>query len=356
MTIGVPAPGVEFSAERAEIMDAYLAALRLDNSVLTASGVVEELIAQVNSVLDDVVGRILAAEGPDSMEPAGTSRLLAFDIGTSRAQRGIHPVESLRAATTLFETTLPVLIRRFAPNDGLGAMRISRILHESIMDRVALASLSYVKLLLDKLQASRREERVRIARELHDRVLHSMGLTLQQLDLYRHAALNGQPNLAKIDAAIGSLAEAVRSVQQLTAELRRSIGNGGLEPALRAYMRENVPDRITVTLTVRGDCKGLPADIAEELYLIVREAARNAVKHADPTNLVLRVDVDNAVVNATVTDDGAGFDPTDRDRFGGGLPSMQERAQLLNGRITMTSQVGSGTTVEVSVPLPDSFR
>jgi signal transduction histidine kinase len=338
-------------ADRAEIVAAFLATLRGVDSPLLAPELEAGLVAQVNAIVDDVVARLSPSALVDD-----SSQLLALEIGTSRAHRGIHPAESLRAATALFEIMLPVLVRRHADGDAMATMRISRILHESIMERVGMASLSYVTLLLDKLQASRREERVRIARELHDRVLHSMGLTLQQLDLFRHLARTGEPPLAKIDAAIDRLGEAVRSVQQLTAEMRRSVGNGGLEAALGSYVRENVPEDVRVGLTFQGEAKSLPADIAEELYLILREAVRNAVRHAHPAAVTVHIDVDTAAVRAMVRDDGTGFDATDDARLGGGVPSMRERALLLNGRLDLASSPDGGTTVTVVVPLPDAFR
>jgi signal transduction histidine kinase len=112
------------------------------------------------------------------------------------------------------------------------------------MDRVTVAALSYVDFLMDRLQASRQDERRRIARELHDRIGHGMGLARQNLDLFQHYTKHDPARApAKMANALGSLAEAMRTVQQLSAELRRSVGDAGLEPALRSYLRANVRPR-----------------------------------------------------------------------------------------------------------------
>jgi signal transduction histidine kinase len=338
-----------------QIVEDFQESLRQQGSdLVTRPEAVAQLAVQVQSVLDDVTATVDSDE-PLAMEPVGESRLFNIDIGADRARRGIHPVQSLRAATTLFEVMLPVLTRDLAPTDSAAALRVSRALHHAIMARVALASLSYVAFLMEKLQASRQEERTRIARELHDRVLHEMGLTLHRMDLHRHYADKDPAQArAKIDAAIESLDDASRTVRHLSAELRRSVGEDGLERTLRTYLEANAPPSVQVRLATTGDAKALPPDITEELYLIMREAARNALRHAEPTLLEVTLEVGDTSVYACVTDDGRGFDAGDLSRAGGGLPSMYERALLLRGLLEVTSTPGGGTRVEVRVPLTEA--
>jgi len=344
----------ELSSTAREIVEAFQESLRRQGSELISSPeVLAQLAVQVQAVLDDVAARV-SASGAPSMDLVGESRLFNVDIGADRAQRGIHPVQSLRAATSLFEVMLGVLTRDLPATDSGAALRLSRALHEAIMARVALASLSYVSFLMEKLQASRQEERTRIARELHDRVLHEMGLTLHQLDLHRHYVDRDPAQArAKIDTAIASLDEAVRTVRQLSAELRRSVGEYGLERTLRAYLEANAPPSVRFSVTTAGDIKVLSPDVLEELYLIIREAARNALRHAAPTRLDLAIEVGDSVV-ATVVDDGCGFEPGDPDRAGGGLPSMYERALLLHGALELRSAPGRGTRVEVRIPFSEA--
>ena len=345
----------QLSSTAREVVEAFRQSLHQQGSDLVSGpDVLAQLAVQDQAVLDDVAARAVSGD-PPTLELAGESRLFTVDIGADRALRGIHPVQSLRAATTLFEVMLPVLTRDLPSTDSAGALRLGRALHEAIMSRVALASLSYVSVLMEKLQASRQEERTRIARELHDRVLHEMGLTLHRLDLYRHYAdRDPEQSRAKVDAAIESLDEALRTVRNLSAELRRSVGEYGLERTLRAYLAANVPTSVQFSITTTGDVKVLPPDVLEELYLIMREAARNALRHADPRRLDLAIDVADHDVTATVVDDGCGFDTGDPERARGGLPSMYERALLLHGALTLTSAPGHGTRVEVRIPFSEA--
>ncbi|ROO59057.1 histidine kinase/DNA gyrase B/HSP90-like ATPase [Micromonospora sp. Llam0] len=338
-----------------EIFVAFTTALRQQgNQLISRPEVVEQLAGQVASVLDDVAAQL---ELPDAPRVAltGEARLSSVEIGAQRAEHGIHPVESLRAAITLFEVGLPIINREFDPSDSISATRISNLFHKAIMARVAIGSMSYVTFLMAKLQESRQEERRRIARELHDRVLHGMSLTLHRLDLNRHYAEHDQARArAHLDSAVEYLGEAVRTVQQLSAELRCCVGEEGLASALRDYLKVTTPPSVRASLRITGDAKALPPDTTEELYLILREAVRNALRHAAPSQLDVTVDVAATEVRAVVSDDGRGFDPGGPDRAGGGLPSMRERTLLLRGRLAVVSEPGKGTRVEVRVPLLES--
>jgi signal transduction histidine kinase len=312
-----------------------------------------ELTSHVVDVLTDALCR---AELPAGSVTAPTSetRLRAVEVGADHARRGIHLAESLRVAAVLFEVALPAIAARHATGDPAAVVLVGVALHEAIMERMALASLSYVDFLLARLQASQQEERRRIARELHDEVSHGMAAAAQHLDLHHHFARQ-DPERASVmlTAAAGALADALRTVQQLSAELRRPVGTGDdLQRALEEYLRANVPSTIRTVLEVTGDTKTLSPTVSDELYLILREATRNAVRHADPTEVRLAVAVTETTLTASVTDDGRGFDPATVD--GCGLASMSERAQVLHGSLELASAYDRGTTVSLRVPLPGS--
>ncbi len=183
-----------------------------------------------------------------------------------------------------------------------------------------------------------------------------MGLALQHLDLYRHY-VTADPARAevKLTSAMSSLTDAIQTVQDISAELRRSVGDAGTERALRAYLKANVPPDVTATLDVVGDTKTLPANVGDELYLIVREAIRNALRHARPSTIRAVITIGDHAVHASVTDDGRGFVLEECGRLAsGGLPSMTERTELLRGRLVIDSKPGRGTTIRVEVPLDGS--
>ena len=193
----------------------------------------------------------------------------------------------------------------------------------------------------------------RISRELHDSIGHSMALALQHLDLHGHF-ISGDPERAQreLDAAVNSLNESLRAVRHLSAELRWSVRKAGLRRALEEYLLANVPHEVRIDLRFSGGVNVLPSDICEELYLILREAIRNSLRHAQPSELRIAIVADETTVTASVGDNGHGFDiATMKDLPGGGLSSMAERVRILRGTLDLKSVIGEGTLVIFRVPL-----
>jgi signal transduction histidine kinase len=112
---------------------------------------------------------------------------------------------------------------------------------------------------------------------------------------------------------------------------------------------------VSRTLHVDGDVDAIPLALAEELFLIVREAARNAIDHASPQHLAIELRVGPGIVRATIRDDGSGFDVprTMLHERHVGLDSMYERAELLGARLTIESKPGAGTTIGIVVSTGD---
>jgi signal transduction histidine kinase len=94
--------------------------------------------------------------------------------------------------------------------------------------------------------------------------------------------------------------------------------------------------------------------VREELFLVLREALSNSLRHARPRTITVEVRISRPRVDALVSDDGRGFDaqtahsaPT-----GTGLPSMAERTRRVGGTLEVDSRPGHGTTVRCHIPLP----
>ena len=98
------------------------------------------------------------------------------------------------------------------------------------------------------------------------------------------------------------------------------------------------------------DLRQPPGHVRDQVFLVLREAVRNAVFHSGCGSLSVGLDIAPESIVGSVEDDGRGFDPADGDR-GVGLRSMRERAALLDGALRLDCKPGRGTRVEVSVPL-----
>jgi signal transduction histidine kinase len=199
---------------------------------------------------------------------------------------------------------------------------------------------------------ARSGERRQPARERHDTVAHALGVALNSLELHE-AYLDQDPSRAarELHTARSAVRGALDHIRALSADLRGPEVHDDLEPALGAYLTEVAPATTSWSVTVTGDDRALAEDVRDELFLILREAARNALIHATVRHLDITVAIGAGTVDATVTDDGRGFDPRGHAETGG-IASMRERAEALGGTMILSSAPGAGTTVQVHVPLP----
>ena len=203
-------------------------------------------------------------------------------------------------------------------------------------------------------------ERLRIARELHDVVAHSMSVVAVQSGMAEHL-LATQPERAP--AALAAISDTSRSA--LT-ELRRLLGvlrsddepAGSLAPALGIGdlppLVERVRDAgVTVELTTAGDPGGVPAAIGLTVYRIVQEALTNAVRHAGPgTVACVTVSCGPTAVEVQVADDGRGS-PLDAaaEGTGTGVLGMRERVEVFGGDLETGPVPDGGWRVAARLPL-----
>ncbi|MGW1022909.1 sensor histidine kinase [Streptomyces sp. NPDC002577] len=195
------------------------------------------------------------------------------------------------------------------------------------------------------------DERRRIARELHDTTAHALGVAEQSLKLHRLLAESDPERAARrLELAEQSVREAMQSVLDIGTELRLASEDRELGEALDGYLARTAPADVETELTTSGPLHELPRSIAEQIYLILREAVRNAFLHAGPRRLTIDVGIADGALAARVNDDGTGFDPEVTAHHGGGLLSMSERAELIGARLRVRSGA-AGTAVELRLPL-----
>ncbi|WIM94530.1 histidine kinase [Actinoplanes oblitus] len=331
------------AGQRQEIYEAIVRELKAaDSALLLTWERSEQLRRQVDAVLDDVDSLIRG--GVPVPEPQ-----LSAEIGQTRSSDGTHPLDSWFAADVLFSCALRVLTRDC--DDRRQVVGIALHLNRSLMNRMGHAATAYVDALLQRNLRAQREERKRVAREMHDRAAHSVGVALQSLELHELYSTSGQPGRAgnQLATARQSLHEAIATIRAIATEVRDALGGRGLGEALTAYVERFAGPHIRTGVTITGDPGRLDPTVAEELYLILREAVYNTFLHADAAQLDVRIRVDEDTVVAEVTDDGAGFSP--RHASGIGFASMRERLSALGGRLELVSRPGRGASVRAIVPL-----
>jgi signal transduction histidine kinase len=208
--------------------------------------------------------------------------------------------------------------------------------------------------LLEKVIGAQEEERRRVARELHDetgQALTSLMVRLQTV--YQQCA---SPELrSQIDDLRLLLLQTLDGVHNMAVALRPSVLDDlGLVAALRRYVQDcHTRFPLEVDLVVVGvEAQRLPPAVETALYRIIQESLTNIARHAHAKTASILLERHNGRVRAIIEDDGIGFDPQRAAEEGRlGLYGMRERAELLNGTLTIESRPGEGTAVYVEVPV-----
>jgi PAS domain S-box-containing protein len=214
------------------------------------------------------------------------------------------------------------------------------------------------------------QERRYIAQELHDELGQILTATKINIDLARRKLARqiehqgGEEIVAaqsRLDEASALTDKVLSSVRAMTVELRPTLlDDMGILPTLRWHLGR-FAKRTNIRVQLEAD--ELPARLRAEtettIYRVVQEALTNVARHAQASHVQVRLACSGDVVIVSVEDNGQGFDvgawlerPGERQTLG--LAGIRERALLLNGRATITSQPGEGT--QITIELPACFR
>lgn len=202
-------------------------------------------------------------------------------------------------------------------------------------------------------EAARRravEERLRIARELHDSLTHSISVIKVQAGVATHLARkNGhEPSeaLLAIQEASGDAARELRATLEV---LRREedAGGSGLD-RLPALVERAQSSGLPTHLTVRGQVRPLPPDVDQTAYRVVQEALTNATRHAVDATASVEITYGHGSLTVRVEDDGAGTRQAPVPGYG--LIGMRERVTALGGRLSAEPGATRGFTVCAELP------
>jgi signal transduction histidine kinase len=201
------------------------------------------------------------------------------------------------------------------------------------------------------------EERMRIARELHDVLAHNISMINVQASVAVHL-LDRQPEQARI--ALIAINEASKeALRELRATLGVLRGVDEEEPRAPAPGLARIEDVIAnaraagldVTVTTTGDERPLPAGADLAAYRIVQESLTNIARHATAERVAISLHYDATDVTITVDDDGSGPVPDADPPTGSGITGMQERATAAGGDFEAGPRNDGGFRVQVRLPL-----
>lgn len=204
----------------------------------------------------------------------------------------------------------------------------------------------------ERLRVALEDERRRIRRNLHDELGPSLATVVLGLEQVRAAGTaDGQDRLLS-DLKV-RVQDAIGSIRSLVYDLRPpALDDLGLVAAVREqaarFSARSDDTSPSVTVEASGEVSGLPAAVEVAAFRIIQEALNNVFKHAHATTCTVTIEVDDTALLGTIVDNGRGLPPTRSD--GIGMASMRERADELEGQLTVDSDT-RGATVRFHLPL-----
>jgi PAS domain S-box-containing protein len=258
----------------------------------------------------------------------------------------------------------------FAPGQVVGDTELEFLL--AMAEQAAMA-VDNAALMERERDVVRREERQKLARDLHDSVVQQVFSMMMQARSLGVLVARGLPptpeKVAQVADDLSSSAEAVLAdLRGMVVELRPAASTGGgLRSALRSLVdTTSARTGLDVALDIDdpdAELTALDPDLLEDVYRIVAEALHNSVKHAQATRIHVRLAVPfhgrRRRLVAEVTDDGRGLGTGDdavpvggSTSSGFGMTVMRERAARWGGAVRVRQPSAGGTSVRLTLPLP----
>jgi signal transduction histidine kinase len=206
-----------------------------------------------------------------------------------------------------------------------------------------------------RLIQAQEAERTRIARELHDDISQRLALTVIEIDrLKANIPRSNSTFIKRMDHLRNCTEEIANDVQSLSHQLHSpKLEHLGLVVAIRAFCQNYSENHnLQIEFRCHDVPRNLPSGVALCLFRVFQEAVHNARKHSKAPRVDVHCWGTYHAIYLTVIDAGVGFAVASADRGQGlGLTSMRERVKLVNGTISIASELAHGTEIRVQIPV-----
>lgn len=201
-------------------------------------------------------------------------------------------------------------------------------------------------------------ERLRISRDIHD----DLGARLTEMMLLSDQVKRDKSRADQVDAYVGRISDVAReAVRDLDAIIWAVNPKNDFLDSLGAYIFQYVEKYLGMTLIrCRLDADDelphypLPSEVRHNLFLVVKEAINNIVKHSGASEVWVRFKSENSALAITIEDNGKGFLAGENPRCRNGLQNMENRVRDIGGQFELMSQIGQGTQIKIQLNLKKS--
>lgn len=204
------------------------------------------------------------------------------------------------------------------------------------------------------LVTAREEERLRVAREIHDELGQTLTAARMELAMLKKVWDKGAAVKQKIPAILELIDNSIEDVQRICSELRpRILDHLGLKAAIEWQAKKFTElGGLSCFLDLPDGQISLPSSVATSVFRIFQEALTNIVRHAKASNVRIRLGIEGSSMMLEIHDDGKGIPAhriSGKDSFG--IIGIRERVHELGGRVTFKGVRDKGTTVTITIPL-----
>lgn len=206
-----------------------------------------------------------------------------------------------------------------------------------------------------KIIEAQEEERLRISREIHDGPAQMLANILLRSEIIERAYRRGkiEQSLNEIKSIRKMVRSSLREVRRIIYNLRpMALDDLGLIPTIQRYIStmQSYHETAEIKFVSLGIKRRLTKNYEIALFRLMQEALQNAVRHSQATNIKVKLEIFETSVTLVIKDNGCGFDPEHIKEDSFGLIGMKERVEMIDGTMTIDTQLGQGTRIFIKIP------
>ncbi len=205
-----------------------------------------------------------------------------------------------------------------------------------------------------KIIEAQEEERRRLSREMHDGPAQMLANIMLRSEIVDRTFKKGD-----VDSAVQEMRnvrvmirESLHEVRRIIYDLRpMALDDLGLIPTIKKYISTLEDQHPNIRFKYQSSDERLHSHYEVALFRLIQESIQNAIKHAEAELILVELDISCDRVVATITDNGKGFEQSEKKDKSFGIIGMHERVDILGGDLDLTSKKGAGTRVNITIPL-----
>ncbi|TMN21362.1 histidine kinase [Lentibacillus cibarius] len=205
-----------------------------------------------------------------------------------------------------------------------------------------------------KIIEAQEDERRKLSREIHDGPAQMLANILLRSELVDKTFRNGTTDevLYEIKSVRKMIRSSLYEVRRIIYDLRpMALDDLGLVPTIKKYIATlSDYNNLKIDFNLIGEERRVNQKYEIAFFRLMQEALQNAVKHAEASQVIVKLEIGVKTIAMVIKDNGKGFDPAIKREKSFGLIGMRERVDMLNGTMSINSTIGEGTAIVINVP------